>query len=80
MIRSKATVFSVGFITIVLLCIYAAITANLGSHAYIGKTVKTSHGLYHRGYVHTRHGLVSGIWDIPKLHAGVTSHITVKIT
>jgi hypothetical protein len=77
MIRGKTTVFSVGFITFGLLC--AAITAQ-AAHGYIGKTVKTSHGIYHKGYTHTRHGLGSGIWDIPKLHAGVTSHIIVKIT
>jgi hypothetical protein len=76
MIRGKATVFSVGFITFGLLCMCAAKTANMGAHGYIGKTVKTSHGIYHRGYAHT----VSGIWGIPNLHAGVTSHITVKIT
>ena len=78
MIRGKTTVFSVGFITFGLLC--AAITANLTSHGYIGKTVTTSHGKYHKGYIHTRHGSGSGIWDIPKLRAGVTSHIIVKVT
>ena len=76
MIRSKTIVFSVGFSW--LLC--AAITANLAAHGYIGKTVKTSHGKYYKDYIHTRNGLGSGIWDIPKLRAGVRSHIIVKVT
>jgi len=45
------------------------------------KTEVTSHGGYHKDYVHTHTGAGSprGTWNIPRLHAGVTSHLIIKI-
>ncbi|MGA8082010.1 MAG: hypothetical protein WB988_09115 [Candidatus Nitrosopolaris sp.] len=61
----------------------AVTLANLAhGYVHVGKTVKISDEVYHKGYIHkdTRHGSTIGTWTIPKLHAGVTSHIIIKIT
>ena len=69
---------------ILFLFVLVAITLANPAHAYVhvGKTAGTAHGVYHKGYnhTHTRNGSPIGTWDIPRLRAGVTSHIIIKIT
>ncbi|MGC2573014.1 MAG: hypothetical protein WA364_16000 [Candidatus Nitrosopolaris sp.] len=72
------------FLFVLVLFMWGAMTLANPGHGYVhvGKTVGTAHGVYHKGYnhTHTRNGSPIGTWDIPRLRAGVTSHIIIKIT
>ena len=71
------------FLVFVLYIGGAMTLANLAhGYVHVGKAVRTAHGVYHKGYnhTHTRNGSSIGTWNIPRLRAGVTSHIIIKIT
>jgi hypothetical protein len=46
--------------------LYTGATTLARAYVHVGKTVRTPHGVYHKGYTHTRHGST--------YHAGVTYH------
>ena len=75
--KGKAISFLIVLVALGLLYIWGAMTLTNLVHAYVhvGKSVKTPHGVYHKGYTHTRHGSPIGTWNIPMLPAGVTSHL-----
>jgi hypothetical protein len=72
------------FLFVLALYIWGAMTlANLAhGYVHVGKAVRTVHGVYHKGYnhTHTRNGPSIGTWNIPRLRAGLTSNIIIKIT
>ena len=55
MTKGKAILFLIGLVALGLLYIWGAMTlVNLAhGHVHVGKTVKTPHGVYHKGYTHT---------------------------
>ena len=81
MTMGKAILFMIGLVVLASLYIWGAMTLANVVHGYVhvGKTVKTTHRVHHKGYTHTRHGSPIGTWNIPTLHAGVTSHIIIKV-
>ena len=77
--KSMATLTLAAFVVLGLL--YTSTTSVTHGYVHFIKTERTPHGGYHKDYIHThtRHGSSSGTWNIPMLHAGVTSHIIIKI-
>jgi hypothetical protein len=72
------------FLFVLVLYIWGAMAlANLAhGYVHVGKAVRAAHGVYHKGYNHThiRNRSSIGTWNIPRLRAGVTSQIIIKIT
>jgi hypothetical protein len=52
--KSIAILALAAFVTLGLLYTGAMTLAH--AYVHVGKTVKTSHGVYHKGYTHTKHG------------------------
>ncbi len=54
--KSIAALALVAFVALGLLYTGAMTLAH--GYVHVGKTVKTPHGVYHKGYTHTKHGTV----------------------
>jgi len=78
----RKTMVTLALVALVVLgLLYTSTTTLARGYVYFIKTERTSHGGYHKDYIHTHtgRGSPSGTWNIPRLHAGVTSHIIIKI-
>ncbi|MGC2575186.1 MAG: hypothetical protein WA364_27075 [Candidatus Nitrosopolaris sp.] len=52
--RKSIAIALAAFVTLGLL--YTGVMTLAHAYVHVGKTVKTQHGVYHKGYTHTKHG------------------------